>query len=162
MTFRAHIRIATALVLLAPVAAAAETAAFGCYERIYTADHLAKNPAQSVRRIAVDISKFDGDADLGYRAQAGLIAQFTNDKRQWSAGGGCKAEGDALSCGLDGDAGRAVLKADRAGLRLEIPDYVAFEADAPGGDLDHRAARGPAHRVFLLARADKKACELKN
>lgn len=152
---------ALAAIVMSTSPAAAQTATFGCYERIYSADHLAKNATQTVRRISVDISKFDGDPDVGMSASAGLIAEFKGDRRQWVAGGGCKAEGGALVCGMDGDAGQAVLRADAAGLRLEIPSYVSVEGDLPNGDLDHRAIRGAEHRVFLLAPARKSACVFK-
>lgn len=154
---------AAAIVALASAVAPAmaQTVPFGCYERIYPADHLAKNPAQTVRRISVEISKFEGDPDVGMAASVGVIAQFKNDRRQWAAGGGCKAEGGALVCGMDGDAGQAVVRVDAQALRLEIPSQVSVEGDLPNGDLDHRAIRGPAHRVFVLVRASKAACTYK-
>lgn len=150
--------LATALMLAATAAAQAQTPAFGCYERIYSAAHMAANPAQKVTRIVVNLGEFEGDASVNMAAGAGVGVSFRDHKAQWWAGGACRAEGPALNCGMDGDAGRAIIKPDAAGLRLEIPDYVSVEADKPDGDLDHRSINGPAHRVFILARAAKNAC----
>lgn len=149
----------TILSLAAPVAA--QAIPFGCYERVYTAEHLARNSAQQVRRIVVDFSQFDGETDTPMAGSAGIGAYFRGQPKQHWAGGSCRRDGGAIRCNMDGDAGYALLKPDAGGLRLEIPEAVAFEIEKPDGDLDHRILRNAADRVFLLRPAPKKACAAK-
>ncbi|MCC3244051.1 hypothetical protein LG047_01740 [Methylocystis sp. WRRC1] len=143
------------LAITAALAARAEAAQLqGCYVRVYDADHLAKNPRQIIRRIQFE--RMEGDYDP---PQYGVRVHLKSDKRPWDAGGPCKPEGASLRCDLDGDSGHVRATPDGDKLRLEVIDYIGFEADAKNGDLDRKSFSDAAHKTFILSHEKPKACK---
>jgi hypothetical protein len=141
---------ALAAVLSAPAVAKEND----CYVRVYDAEHLAKNPQQIVRRIQLERM-----ADAGVPVYFSIRIHLKNDKRPWDAGGPCKAEGTAFRCELDGDSGHVRLSPDGEDMRLDVIDYMGFEADAKNGDLDRKSFSDPAHKTFIAPKAKPADCK---
>jgi len=124
----------------------------GCWVRVYEPAHLAQNPRQIIRRI--QFQRVDpAGPDYGIRAL------LKNDRRSWDAGGPCKAEGAGFRCDLDGDNGHVRVTRGGETLRLEVVDYIGFEADGKNGDLDHKSFGDEAHKVFLLFHSRDEDCK---
>lgn len=157
-------QLAASLAVCASIFGAGEAiaaqSAFGCHARVYTASELAANPGQTVAALGVRFKPFKGDPADRVAANVDLSVRFTDRPGVWTTAGGCGRRDGGLVCGFDGDMGGLTAHAERAGLRIEIPNYVAIEV-APAGDR-RVSIEGKANQTFLLAKAkSNKPCELK-
>lgn len=131
--------------------------AFGCYERVYDARHLAEHKGQSVRRIIGTLVKSEGEETPGTAATLHLDVWFKGDQRKYDAGGGCAPQSSGLRCGMDGDAGSLNLSAAAKGMRLEIPSSISVETEGED-EAVYKKVTGPEHRVFLMQPVPAARC----
>lgn len=121
-----------------------------CYQRVYDAAHLARNPGQQTTRIWVG----------GRSGDARLSAGELNLGLDTRAGGGfsgmavCRDSSITLVCGIEGDGGNVRLMRQGQELRVTIVDRLQLE-----GARDFSPELGGRDdRVFVLRRASASAC----
>lgn len=144
------------LALLAPASALAQDLlAPGCFERVYSVDHLARNPVQQVTRIALRRA-------ASQDAAGGTLVDLAVEMRAWGevlrATALCDpASGRTVECLIEGDAGAFRLEPGRDGaLRLVVAARgVVLEGRADFAEL--HGDRGD-DRLFLIPRAPTAAC----
>ena len=160
------------LVLLASPALADKpmTQHFGgkdsCYERSYSAAHLAKHPLQRVTHMRLThYPRYSGpfgadDKPMIYPDAPEIVVNLSVRMRgsdDWDlATGFCWPEGDGMACGLECDGGQFSL-ADRGTgkILLRIQDEIYFhDCDSGDGVLSSK----PDDKSFLLHRLDDSAC----
>ena len=140
---------------LAPVLAAAQGPAAGCYARTYSQAHLASQPAQVVARLGLRI---DGPLDAA-GTSGELVAVLADQGRAREAGLGRAALTQALFCyedaagpvcGVDCDGGLARLDVAPDGALLLTTDYlmVGGACDVGGFDLVERVGEDVTYRLL--------------
>ena len=139
-----------ACVLLTSAATAA------CYARKYDAAHLARNPRQQVRAIAVKVTD-------GLPAGASISATLRGSDWTWATGGDCQPQGEALKCTFPETGGAALLAAGKQGLRLEVVGAEGLSLDAEGhegagGERRIKSLDKAGDGLFLLGPAPDSAC----
>lgn len=152
-------RAAMALVL---VAAAPALAQQSCFTRVYSPEHLAKNPNQSVREMQVVFEGLaEGPGTLG--TSADVAVWFRDDHRRWTAGFYCppEAEGGTL-CAIDCDGGAFRARWKGADTILLTTEW-GFNVGAGCGDGEDEETRvvkdeGAERTTYLLRRAPMSAC----
>lgn len=153
----------------APVAAAsladfvpAEDKAGACWQRIYSADHLASHPDQQVTAMTFAMSFLKFDAENEGQHYFGIDVAM-RDGRQGQTSGGCWVHDGAVRCGVDCDGGGLELSLDEAGnlrANLEAYGYMRIESECGGGEAESfELLPGADDRLYLLHRADAKACK---
>ena len=155
--------IFTSLALLAATTAAAETP-LGCFTRTYSDDHLAKNPAQIVRSMQVNITKDDGDAgqvfaDMGVEfANQGRIAGRKTAGRFMDQFLICSDETRGFSCFVECDGGSfTVTRMTADSITIETSGLWVGNVDGCGGMED--IAEVPGQKMkYLLRVSDPLAC----
>lgn len=144
----------------APVAAQSITQHFGtqidsCFQRFYSASHLAQHPSQKVE--AIQLSHFNEDSagmagsDLMLRLSVRLRGQFA-----WTTPVLCNRNGNRLSCGIECDGGRFyVVPKDGSSLLITGGSDIYF-TDCDAGD--QVLIREPDDKIFLLHRRPLSNC----
>ena len=142
-----------------------EEGAHICYRRVYSAEHLAKHPDQTVTEIDFRLAYYRHDPDEFYpKGQRNyyfaMLAKQRGRDRTLTALGECVAYGDRISCGVECDGGGVSVSRREAGTILV--DLDAFgrirmsegcdEADAV--DLES----GKDDSSFLLTKTDEASC----
>jgi len=123
-----------------------------CYARAYSAAHLASHPVQQVTTIALTPERqISGEDRLLLR----LSVTMRGARETYIGVGYCEDAGaNALTCGMEGDAGGFTLAAAKAGaVTLRVGrNGVSFE-----GNADFRTLEGQSgdDRVFLLRPTDQ-------
>ena len=99
-----------------------------CYLRYYNADHLARQPAQTVQLIQVGPDQGQWESDV-LVLKIGLDLRSTPEHLLGYAY--CEPAGKGLACGMEGDAGSFQLTPARDGaIRIDIgPNGVSFEGE---------------------------------
>ena len=137
---------------LLPAAAGA-----ACYTRTYDAAHMARNPRQQVRSIAVRI--VDGPP-----ASASIDAKLRGSPWTWSTAGDCQPLGEGVQCVFAETGGNARFTRIATGLRMEVQGTEGLTLDAEG----HEGAGGERRLknlarfddgLFLLVPAPDSACK---
>lgn len=133
-----------------------------CYARQYSAEHMTKNPEQTVSYIRFDHFGYDGDEEE-FELDSGevifdLIVQFKNSHRKFGDTGKCRADGNVLECAIECDGGQfdvkpkgkdSILIYNKYGLRVtECGDDESFREVSSKADDD----------VFLLHRLPADQC----
>lgn len=157
--------LAAAAALIAGAAAANEPA---CYARAYSAGHLAANPAQTVERLTVAISR--ERLSEHHAGEAAITARFRGDPetyRQWlvcwepGALDGAQPAG-AIVCGVECDGGHlAAWERGDGALLLRTEGFLVSGTCAePGEDAPVRWVKdaGPGETTFLLHPAAPALC----
>lgn len=156
--------IFTSLVSLLALPAAAEPE--GCFERIYSDAHLAKNPAQVVRSISMAFGDFAGDATPWVDVQADIADQ--GHARGTGQGGNtysqiarCTEGGDSKTgwtCSVECDGGTLKIKRlDATSLLVRLDYFTLTTGDDCGGEVD--LAEVPGQSVaYRLERRPDAAC----
>ena len=151
-------------IVLAAGQAGAQAAPEGCFARVYSNAHLAKNPAQVVREISVAFGDFAGDdapwadvlvvtADQGHVAGTGqggsLFGQIARCSLRGSGRWVCSAECDGGSL--------EITRMDRDSLVLRTSYFLTGSGDDCGGTVD--LAEVPDQPVsYRLNRLPDTAC----
>lgn len=122
-----------------------------CFERVYSAEHLKKNPKQLVKAIRVTLTQEDNL----YHSVDVITRRPIKGTTKFSSGGGCRISRGILNCGLDADGGNynltdngktAVLKVSSA-LFLYRTNVESGD-DSEGRDLVLEA--GSANGIYRL------------
>ncbi len=111
-----------------------------CYIRVYSADHLKRNPKQQIKAAAVTISHF---TDQNYSFATHVI---TLDGREWINGGGFQANAATTQVkgALDGTGSRVLIKQNQANanqILLKAVDHLVLvdlndnQSDNPPAEL---------------------------
>lgn len=160
MRFLKSFSVAGLVALAGPVFA--DGPALGCFERSYSDAHLAKNPAQVVRRIMLRLRWQDqaytvGDmwvetSDQGHVAASGLGGQmFSQFLLCWS-------EGQTDLCAVECDGGSfSVVRQDRDGLTFQTSYLLVGALYGCGGAVDLAEVPGQTVR-YRLNRVSDRAC----
>lgn len=125
-----------------------------CWERAYSAEHLAEHPEQTVtwmqlRTPPLGFPQAPGETLMEVRIRV-RGADGSRDGPEAAAVGSCRPDRDRLSCDLEGGAGDYALSAEGAYLLLEVGEQgLSFESSRDRHDL--RADEGD-DRSFLLRR----------
>ena len=126
-----------------------------CWERTYSAEHMAEHPDQRVTRMVIrkeplGFPKAPGET-LMEIAVMFRGADGSREGPQATAIGYCRPDGEErLDCALEGDAGRYEIAAEGQDLLLSVgEDGMAFESSRAMHEL--RADEGD-DRSFLLRR----------
>jgi hypothetical protein len=135
-------------------ASAAQAAFKGCYERVYDKAYLKKHRKQDVNKIRLQLGigkGLDGPFELLDRVDAGFR------KKPIYRGNLviCKADGNDLSCDIEGDGGRFTVT-DRGDNSLRITN-ISHMRFGDGDTAITINARGE-HREFRLYRISESAC----
>lgn len=154
--------IFTSAFLLMAGAAAADP--LGCYVRTYSDDHLAKNPAQIVRSLSLNITKDDGDAgqvfaDMNVEfANQGRLAGRKTAGRTMSSYLICWNDGATFGCSVECDGGGFVLTRQTSdSITIETSNLWVGAVEGCGGMED--LAELPGQPVkYLLRAADPLNC----
>jgi len=140
----------------------------GCFERAYTAEHLAADPGQTVSRLTVGIlHNADGEHLIG---EAAVSAVFRDEGTRydqylvcWEPGPeDAGAPAGAIACGVECDGGRFYAwEKDAERILLRTQGFlVSGDCSEPGEDAPMRAVKddGPGETTFLLNRVDPALC----
>lgn len=146
-----------------------------CYGRVYTPDHLAKQPYQQVSEIALSHFTYRQEllgapsafmpypdtgrlsALLSFRVK-GMETVMAGDQMISITGNAiCEPEGKRLLCSLEGDGGRFYLEAarDKWRLRIRLASELYFETPFGFYALDPE----PQDNVFLLGPIPGSHCQ---
>ena len=137
----------------------------GCYERQYSAAHLAQNPDQVVKSIRMRI--YD-DTHYGTKERyANLDVQFANQGHVRRAGLGaprlgqsliCFGDADGAGCSVECDGGWfTVTRSTPESLTIETEYLMVGDTEGCGGAVD--LAEKPGRPVkYRLDRADPARC----
>lgn len=126
-----------------------------CWERTYSAEHLAEHPEQTVTRMVIRREPIGFPKSPGETLMAFAVtfrgADGSREGPEAEAIGYCQPDGEErLSCGLEGDAGRYEIAAEGQELLLSVgEDGMAFESSR---DLHELRADEGDDRSFLLRR----------
>lgn len=130
-----------------------------CYQRFYTADHLARHPEQKVE--AIQLSHFSEDSRAMPGNEMNLrIAVRLRGHSIWQTPVICRPQeskrGTKLSCGVECDGGRfdVVVKNGSSILITGGSDIYFSDCEAQPRVLE----RAPDDRVFLLHRQPLANC----
>ena len=118
-----------------------------CYGRSYSADHLAKHPAQRVTQIAISPDFAIAAPVLGVHLTLSLRGVPGGAFEAYAA---CENEGGhTLYCGMEGDAGGfQITPAKKGGILITVSSLgMGFENDAGFATLDRDTGDD---RSFLL------------
>lgn len=120
----------------------------GCFERVYSAQHMRENPRQSVRRLTIEIE----NSRYAYpQIDFGMDVWVRGHHQIWRAGGQCEAVGGEWHCRPDTDgAPKLIFKAAGKGLRAINPKSLQIFDDQTGPDLNSRHLRPPGDGAFML------------
>lgn len=126
-----------------------------CWERTYSAEHLAEHPEQRVTRVVIRKEPLGFPKSPGETLMEIAVtfrgADGSREGPKAEAIGFCRADGgERLSCGLEGDAGRYEMVAEGRELLLTVGEEgMVFESSRARHEL--RADEGD-DRSFLLRR----------
>lgn len=152
--------VAGLLCAAGPVAAQSIDQHFGlqvdsCFQRFYSASHLAQHPSQKVE--AIQLSHFNEDSvampagEMVLRLSVRLRGQYA-----WTTPALCSQGGNRLSCGIECDGGRFdVVPKDSSSLLITGGSDIYF-TDCDDGD--QVLIREPDDKVFLLHRQPLSNC----
>ncbi len=117
-----------------------------CYIRVYSAEHLKRNPKQKIKAAAVTISHFTGE---NYSFATNVI---TLDGREWINGGGFQATKATTQVqgGLDGTGSRVLIKQNQANanqILLKAVDHLVLV------DLNDNQSDNPPEEMIINRRS---------
>lgn len=151
-------------VVLCAAPAAAEDLRPGCYERIYSDDHLARHPQQVVWQIRL---KVDGGTTAGTQAarleviaaNQGHARRDDNHGRELTQGLSCETTRGVPLCRVECDGGALrVTKQDGGGLTFST-DYLMVGEQGPGcGGLMDLAEMPGQSVAYRLNRVPAAVC----
>jgi hypothetical protein len=125
----------------------------GCFERTYSAEHLRRNPAQTVRQLSVRLSASEGLVSFGVRAR--LVGR----PQAWKGGGPCRSNEGTLTCQPDTDGDPAIrIEHGGASIRFVNPVRLKLVDDVTGPDLNEVVLTPPGDRLFVLRRTSPSVC----
>ena len=126
-----------------------------CYQRLYSASHLASHPVQKVE--AIELSHFNADSQAMPGSEMNLhFAVRLRGRSTWRTPVICRPQGNRLSCGVECDGGRFDVVA-RTGSSILITggtDLYFSDCDAKPRILE----RAPDDKVFMLHRQPLSNC----
>lgn len=142
----------------------AENGAAACWQRIYSAEHLAAHPDQQVAQMTLSMT-FDqlDDEDPGWHYFA--LAVSMRDGRNGTTSGGCFLNEDMgeVQCSVDCDGGGLALELQPDGAvmaNLETYGYIRLDSECGGGEgATFPLEAGLDDKLFLLPAADAKQCK---
>lgn len=149
---------------LATAVQAADGPPLGCYQRAYSAEHLAANPAQIVDEISLKIhiqaiyGEIIGDMRVWF-ADQGRVAGTVNAGRVLDQFLICWGDETRSGCSVECDGGSfQVTKADPNGLTFETDYLLVGETEDCGGAEDLAEILGQPVK-YRLNRVDDAVCD---
>lgn len=132
-----------------------------CFERVYTKDHLKKNPRQILESIRVATLESYGTTNV---VVWGTTRKGITPRNLVDAGGCMNVSSRGADCGIDADGGNFTLKFEKdslllstaQGFRLSDADWTGDEIDAPIILIEP----GKANGVYRLYKAPLHRCQL--
>lgn len=158
MHLSSFVRVLAVAALTTTAVSAAAAPPSGCFERVYSDEHMRDHPKQMVRRMIVSI----GWDDYYKQNIFGVKAWLRSKKQVWRAGGSCDSQADPSICRPDTDGAPdvyALMNGDT--LEFSIPRSLKIFDDVTGPGLNEDWIRGPEDATFLLARARAANCKSK-
>ncbi|MEP4038212.1 MULTISPECIES: hypothetical protein [unclassified Pseudophaeobacter] len=126
-----------------------------CYQRFYSASHLASHPVQKVE--AIQLSHFNHESRAMPGGEMNLrIAVRLRGRSTWQTPVICRSQGNRLSCGVECDGGRfdVVVKNGSSILITGGTDIYFSDCNAKPRILE----RAPDDKVFMLHRQPLSNC----
>jgi len=135
-----------------------------CYLRVYDDAHFKSHPKQTVRRIFIDFdvnARSDETRKNGAdNFEAGIGFMLKRSDEWYGQALSCKTVGERFECFLEADGGTLTLTPRGDALRLEVSGGADSDIHAEGEkDFGEFGGPGTDDRVFILPRADRKACD---
>ncbi|MFC4215595.1 hypothetical protein [Pseudophaeobacter arcticus] len=126
-----------------------------CYQRLYSASHLASHPVQKVEAIQLSHSPSDSFGTPGNELTLRLAVRLRGAST-WQTPVRCTPRGSKLSCGIECDGGRfdVVIKSASSILITGGSDLFFSDCDAKPRILE----RAPDDKVFMLHRQPQANC----
>ncbi len=122
-----------------------------CFERVYSAAHMKKNPKQLVKSILVTLSQ----EEHLYNSVMVQTSKPIKGTTGFSSGGACSISRGGLACGFDADGGNFVLTDNGKTALLKISsalmlyrDNIDSEDESEGRDLVLKA--GATNGIYKL------------
>ena len=122
-----------------------------CFERVYSAAHLKKNPKQIVKAIRVTLTQ----EDHLYNAVDVETRKPIKGTTKFSSGGACKLAAGKLMCGLDADGGGYTLVENGKTAVLKISSALFLyrnnvESDDESEGRDLVLSAGSTNGIYKL------------
>lgn len=123
-----------------------------CFERVYSAAHMKKNPKQIVKAIRVTLTQEDNL----YNAVDVETRKPIKGTTKFSSGGGCQVAGEGkLNCGLDADGGGYTLTHNDKTATLKISSALSLyrnnvESDDESEGRDLVLSQGSTNGIYKL------------
>ncbi|GLS85045.1 hypothetical protein GCM10010873_00180 [Cypionkella aquatica] len=152
---RAMILMVLPLPLLAQTAA---TAMFppeaSCFQRHYSAAHLARHPQQKISEIS--LTPAEGQA-VSTSLVVDISVKLRGRSDSYIGSAYCEPQGDGLSCGMEGDAGAFTLSLSEAGALLLTVDPLGISFEGAQNFLTLSGTSGD-DQAFLMHPVAAVAC----
>jgi hypothetical protein len=139
--------------------APAQASLKGCFERVYTNEHMAKNPKQFITSIQVQLGMELGNPDAG-EAEQDIIALKTNrNGHLYYIGLRCTGAAFPLRCTTTtAPAGRVVIETTDAGVRMTFDTDVVAGEEGMGDEANITIQKGFDNGVFAVPRVSGGLC----
>jgi hypothetical protein len=135
-----------------------EAALHGCFERVYDAEHMAKNPAQFIRAIQVQVGLVMG-RDGGSEEDQDIIAiKTTRDKKLYYIGLKCELGDGPRNCTTTREGERMTIEETGKGLKLTFDSAIRADEEGMGGDAGLDIPQGFDNGVFAVPQVSDTHC----